>query len=70
MPSRQKLLTTLTVSESDVGATADGATALLLTTKEQGTIAFRIDLTSIAILRRELVKAETILLRAQNQTRQ
>lgn len=67
---RERLLETVTVTGSQVVATADGATALALTTAERGTIAFRIDLQSIQILRSELAKAESILRRAQGQTKQ
>jgi len=62
---RERALVTRTVLGSQVVATATGATALALTTKEQGTIAFEVTLETIRFLRRDLAKAETILRQAQ-----
>lgn len=66
MPNRRERdLETVTVIGSQVVATAEGATALALTTRERGTIAFAVNLEAIEILRRSLTKAEQIL-RAQH----
>jgi len=63
---RERVLPTRTVLGSQVVATADGATGLALTTKEQGTIVIAVTLETIAILRKDLAKAESILLQAQS----
>lgn len=52
---------TLTVLGSQIVARADRRTAIVLTTKEQGAIAFEVTLEAIEVLRRELALAETIL---------
>jgi hypothetical protein len=62
-PRRVRMLTTVTVQRSQVVARPDGATALVLTLKETGPIAFVLTLETIEILRRELATAESILRR-------
>jgi hypothetical protein len=55
---RDRLLETVTVTGSQIVMTAEGATALALTTQERGTIAFVVTLETIAILRKDLATAE------------
>jgi hypothetical protein len=52
---------TVTMVDSRTVTRADGTTSLRLDTKEFGSIAFRIDLKAIEILRRELATAEAFL---------
>ncbi len=52
---------TVTMVDSRTLTRADGTTSLRLDTKEFGSIAFRIDLKAIEILRRELATAEAFL---------
>jgi hypothetical protein len=40
---------------------ADGRAAIVLKTRERGSIAFEVNLENIAVLQRQLAKAETIL---------
>jgi hypothetical protein len=60
-PRRVRLLPTVTIVGSQVVARPDGSTALVLTLKEQGPIAFVVTLETIEILRRELTTAVNIL---------
>jgi hypothetical protein len=52
---------TVTMVDSRTLTRADGTTSLRLDTKEFGSIAFRIDLKAIELLRRELATAEAFL---------
>ena len=52
---------TLTVLASESAVRNDGTTALVLQTKEAGTIAIAVDLKGIEILRRQLAACETVL---------
>lgn len=58
---REEDYRTVTVISSEIGRNAAGATALILRTQEVGAIAFSVSLESIAVIREELTKAETIL---------
>lgn len=60
---------TVTVIGSNAVARADGRAAIVLETKERGPIAFEVNLQSIAVLRRDLSAAETIL-HQQTETKQ
>jgi hypothetical protein len=56
-----QLIRTVTVVASKTVGRADGEVALVLVTQELGTIAFRVDQSSIENLRGELSKAEAFL---------
>jgi hypothetical protein len=51
----------ITLTEAQILTTPEGAAALRLGTKEQGSLVFLIDLETIAILQRELAAAEGFL---------
>lgn len=55
---------TVTVTYSWPLARPDGSTALLLDTKEEGCIAFRVDKRTIDLIRRQLTDCEVILARS------
>ena len=59
--------TTVTVLSSSAGARPDGSTALLLQTRELGTIAFEVDQRAIDALRRDLTACEQVLSRKPGQ---
>ena len=52
---------TVNVTYSWPVAQPDGSTALLLQTKEEGCIAFRVDARAIALIRKQLADCECIL---------
>lgn len=53
---------TVTVTGSKTSMRADGSTALILRTLEGGSIAFRVDLRAIGVIRKDLAKIEAFLL--------
>jgi hypothetical protein len=52
---------TVTVIKSGASATADGRVALVLHTREVGTIAFEVDQQAIDVIRRDLLACENVL---------
>lgn len=59
--SETKELQTLTVMASSTAASADGRVAIVLHTKQEGSIAFEVDERAIAALRNEITVAESFL---------
>jgi hypothetical protein len=68
--SSGSLFKTVTVIHSWPLARPDGSTALLLQTKEEGCIAFRVDAQAIELSRKQLTDCEIVLSRAMSSTQQ
>jgi hypothetical protein len=62
-----RAITTVTVTGSLAVARPDGTTALVLHTREAGSIAFEVDARAVEVLRRDLAAIETMLRRPQGQ---